>query len=453
MLPNESPPGLPNQPLSVTKQPENDEQRLQAEDIKISYVENLGIISYLTKAIEDAMIKRVGILKFPLLLIDIPLILAVLIVNLERIVYTYVIEYLVAHIKFDIAIITNGIKKVFNIGQNPVYSEDDEEEIYEETPSGKAFQTIRYILRFLWGVLILGIFLPVWPLILLYNIFIELFLIGFLYYIFITYHFPDWWGGLLSYTIFATVTFIIASISVPAFLRTFTYLKYLFSIERKSWREINNEAKLAFLSIYLRIQNNKLDVLGRLGSRYEPVEKVEGGLYYLFLKTIYGVKDRVFDLRKKRVKQLMGDLDQTVKSAQGELSNELETYEKTVSLMTPSELFKTALALILTFALSALLLLRGSSGEGITAPIIFSFLDQARGLSMWINYQGSNLGYYEFLAQKAGFLPEILRYAAIGLDTILHYFFQAYYYVLPVYLKFFTDYYLFYFSNIIARIV
>lgn len=450
MLSNTPSEEIPNQPLISDKPEEKTEDPLALAEIKISYVEYLGAISYLTRAIEDALIKRVGILKFPLLLIDIPLILAVIIVNTERILYTYVIEYFLAHIRFDISVITNGLKRLFGLGQNQQIEE--EEEVYEESTSGKLFQRLRQTIRFLWGLLIFGLFLPIWPLIFIYNKFIEIVIIGALYYILVSYHFPEWWGALLYFIIFATVTFIIASISVPGLLRTFTYLKYLFSIERKSWREINNEAKLAFLSIYLRMQKNPSQILDSIESGYDKTHKAEGGVYYLFLKTIYGIKDRVFSIREKPISKTLGELDLSVKEITSDIASQKESYERAVSLMTPGELFKTAIALILTFVFSAFLLLRGSHGEGITAPIIFSFIDTTKGLSNWVNYKESGLGYFQYLTQYATFLPGILKGIALGVDTILNYFFQAYYYILPLYIKFFSSYYNFYFSNIFSKI-
>lgn len=444
-----------SEPLPPQETPQPNEDELKYADIKISHVEHLSIISYLTKAIEDALIKRMSILKYPLLLIDLPLLFAVLIVNLERLIYTHVVDFVMAHIKFDIRIITKNLQKIIPIGKKTEQfseEEEEEEEPYEETTSGRLFQWLRNFIRFVWGLFILGIVLPIWPLIFLYNLFIEVVIVGSLYYFLIFYHFPEWWGMLLYFMIFCTVTFIISSISVPALLRTFIYLKYLFSLERKSWREINNEAKSAFLKFYLRIQQNRKDILDKIEPRYEGVQKVEGGVYYLLLKIVYWIKDKFWNLRKKRVSDIFHKVERGVQYLTTDLEEEKVEYQKTISSMQPEELIKTSIALLLTFLFSILLVLKGTSGQGLIGPILVSFFDAVHATSIWTSYQGSNMGYYEFLAQSTGFLPGFIRILARGVDYLLQYFFQFYYYILPIYLNFIVTYYRFYFGRIFSAI-
>lgn len=430
------------------------EEALKYSDIKISHVEHLSVIGYLTKAIEDAIIRRVAIMKYPLLLIDIPLLLAVLIVNLERLFYTRVVDYFLAHIRFDIKIITNGIKRLFHMEESKgVNEEEEEEDEYEETTKGKVFQGLRKTVRFLWGLFVLGMILPIYPLIFLYNIFIQLVIIGGLYYMLIFYHFPEWWGMILYFFTFCTVTFIVASISVPATLRTFIYVKYLFSLKRATWREINNEAKAAFLQFYLRIQNNRMELLNKAQPRFSEEEhRAEGGIYYLFLKTLHGIKDKFLNVRKRNISDLFNKIDHGVQQVTAELSHDKEEYERTVSQMTPIELFKTFIALVITFLISALLVTKGTSGQGIIGPLLLSFIDQTRAMTEWWNYQGSGIGYFHYLTQYGTFLPGLIKNLAIGLDLFFGYFFKTYYYILPIYTNFIGSYYTFYFHDIFASI-
>ncbi len=421
-------------------------------DLKISHVEHLSIINYLTKAIEDALIRKVSFLKYPLLLIDIPLLMAVLIVNVERMLYTNIVDYILAHIKYDIRIITKTFQKIVPMAKKTGEYEEEEEEVYEESTSGKAFQWFRNFIRFLWGLIILGMVLPLWPLIILYNIFIETVIIGVLYYFLIFGTFTGWWGMLLYFFVFCTVTFIIASISVPRLLKAFIYLKHLFSLERKSWKEISNEAKYAFFQFYLRIQKNRQNLLEQFEPQYQKEHKVQGGIYYLMLKTVYWIKDKFWGLRKRNVAELFHKVEKKMQQLTSDLAEEKEEYEKSVSAMKPAELFKTTIALILTFLLSILLVSRGTHGQGVIGAILISFYEYGKSLTTWINFSDSGLGYYEFLAQSSSFVPGLIRLLAHGIDQFFHYFFQAYYYILPLYVQFIQAYYSFYFGKFISSI-
>ena len=65
--------------MQTPEHSDNTKQKsIDYSNIKITHVEHLSFISYLTKASEDYLIRKIPLLKFPLLLIDIPLSLATL---------------------------------------------------------------------------------------------------------------------------------------------------------------------------------------------------------------------------------------------------------------------------------------------------------------------------------------------------------------------------------------
>jgi hypothetical protein len=419
------------------------EEDLKYSDIKITYVEHLSVINYLTKAMEDTLISKASILKYPLLLIDIPLLLAVSITNIERSIYNNVIEYFLAHVRHDIRSITKFFER-FIPGQrgSTLEDEEEEEEIYEETTTGKLFQWVRNILHFVWSLIIFSVVLPVWPLIKLYNFFSAFLIIGALYYILMFFQFASWWGPVFYFIIFCTVTFLVASLSVPAILRTFIYIKYLFSLQRKSWREVNNEARFAFLQFYLQIQQNRQKLLEKIQPQYTDMEtaKVQGGVYYLFLKTIHGIKDKLWALRKKRVTDLFAKIQKKSETLTHELAVEKEEYEKSVSAMKPKELIKTAIALAITFLFSGIIALGGSKGQGVLVSIFLSFIDPVHGTTAWWNYEGSGMGYYQYLTHNNA-IPGFVRIIVTGIDYFWGYFFLAYHTILPFYAAFLAQYY------------
>jgi hypothetical protein len=424
------------QPIQLT------EEDLRYSDIKITYVEHLSVINYLTKAMEDTLISKANILKYPLLLIDIPLLLAVAIINIERSLYNNVIEYFLAYVRHDVRLITKFLERLLPGYQSPIIEEEGEEDIYEETIMGKLFQLVRNMLHFLWSLIIFSIILPVWPLIKLYNFFSPILIIGTLYYILMFFTFTGWWESMVYFIIFCTVTFLVSSLSVPTILRTFIYLKYLFSLEPKSWQEVNNEARLAFVQFYLRIQHNRQKLLEKIQPHYTDMEniQVKGGVYYLFLKTIHGIKDKLLALRKKRVSDLFTKLQKKSEILTQELEMEKKEYEQSVSSMKPQELIKTAIALMITFFFSGIIALGGSKGQGVLVSIFLSFLDPVQGTTVWWNYEGSGMGYYQYLTHNHA-LPGVIRMIVTEIDYFWGYFFLAYHTILPFYASFLAQYY------------
>lgn len=421
---------------------DNFEEVVKYTDLKITYVEHLSVINYLTKAIEDILIGKLALLKFPLLLIDLPLMLAVLIVNLERMFYVYIIEFILAYIKFDIRPVTKNVKKIIPIDhtEDRMIEEEEEDEIHEETTTGKLFQWLRGIVRFLWGLLILALILPIWPILMLYNFFVAIVIIGSLYYMLMFVPFTGIIGGIIYYLAFCTVTFLVASVSVPALLRVFTYVKYLFSLERKPWREINNEAKLAFLQFYLQVQQNRKKLLETAQTKYDVAYEVEGGIYHLLSKIVRSIKNKIFNLRKRNATELLHKVEGKMQKIGTELEEEKKQYIQSISQMKPQELFKTAIALLITFVISGLVAMGGSHGHGVLISIFRSFIDHDIGTTVWWNYEGSGMGYYQYsTAAKA--IPGFIKIIVTGIDKFWGYFFMAYHYILPQYALIIMQYY------------
>lgn len=433
----------PEEPKNIDKEPDY-------TNMKLTHVEHLSFISYLTKATEDYIIQKIPLMKFPLLLIDIPLFFAVFIVHMERFIYTEIIDRFMSYIRFDVKIITYRFRHLF-----PKKGGEDEEENeeVEETFSGKFFQKLRFILKLLWGIFVFGLILPIWPFIILYNIFVEILIIGGFYYFLIYYDFSGWGGMLLYFFLFATVSFIISSISVPSFLRIFTYIKYLFSLERKPWRVVNAEARASFLRLYLNIHQNRDILLDKAKSPYdEEPKKAEGGIYYLLLTIIHRIKDKLWKARKAKISAIFDQVGATLHSTEQELEQEKEMYVENLKHMNPKELRKISFALIFTFLLAAGLLNRGIHGHGILGPIILSFLDQSKAAALWTHYEGHAFGYYQYLASFADILPGFIKFVARTADLFFAYFFEFYYQFFPWYMNFIAEYYTFYFGNIVSPI-
>ena len=79
-------------------------------------------------------------------------------------------------------------------------------------------------------------------------------------------------------------------------------------------------------------------------------------------------------------------------------------------------------------------------------------MQQQDALTIWHDYKNTGVGYYEYLAGFVGFLPGIVRTIAIVADFLLRYFFELYYYLLPLYISFLGAYYRFYFGKIFSAV-
>jgi hypothetical protein len=205
---------------------------------------------------------------------------------------------------------------------------------------------------------------------------------------------------------------------------------------------VNNEARLAFVQFYLRIQHNRQKLLEKIQPHYTDMEniQVKGGVYYLFLKTIHGIKDKLLALRKKRVSDLFTKLQKKSEILTQELEMEKKEYEQSVSSMKPQELIKTAIALMITFFFSGIIALGGSKGQGVLVSIFLSFLDPVQGTTVWWNYEGSGMGYYQYLTHNHA-LPGVIRMIVTEIDYFWGYFFLAYHTILPFYASFLAQYY------------
>lgn len=440
----------PDSPFAPPDPKQEDFQRQEEAslpDLDITHVENLSVISFVTKAMEDRLIKAFWPLYVPLLAIDIPLFLAVLIVNVERILYTHLVDYFVAHVKYDARLTLNAIRRAFG---REVEEEDDEDDD-EGTVFGKLFYGLRTLGSFVWSVIIFALFLPIWPFIWIYNRLAHYLLIAVFYWLLFQFDLPGWEGSALFYLTFATVTFLIASISVPGLLQTFTYVKYLFSLERKPWREIRLEAKYAFLNLYFQIQRNKKSLYDTVEPRYARELKVEGGIYYLFLKTLHWFKDKALRLPKKNVLDVMIKLDEQLAQTRSDIALSRDEYHRSIGEIDGITVFKTLIALVITFAFSALLVFKGSHEQGLLGPLIFSFIEPETGLRIWDNYQGLGTGYYRNFFDSLGFPAFAVSIAELA-DWVLDVFFNALYALLPVYLEFLRAYYSWFWENAILSL-
>ncbi len=413
---------------------------MDLSDTKVTHVENLFIISYLTKALQDVAIKKASFLQYPLLLVDLPLALAILIVNVERILYVKILGYVLAHISYDVDILKSLVK-------SHIDGKAEEAQNWQE----RAFNGIRKILRFAWGVIILLFILPVWPLIWVYNHIVQSLLIATIYYflMFSNYAFPG--GFLVYYLLLATVTFLVSSITVPLIFRLTVYVKALFSLEKKSWDEVNKEARTAFMQFYKKMQGGSAEVVADLKVRYDDEFKAEGGVYYMLLKFLHYLKDKFWKLKEKKIEAVVDKItDKTVEFVD-EYYHEKMSYQHTLMTVSPKDLNRTAIALGVTIAFSLSLVFRGSNGEGIIGPLLLSFVDQGISETIWVAHNAGR-GYYQDMVESYLILPNFLKYFAMGADYVFYYFFQVYYVVYPLYMAFVFRFYTAYLNFLLTGI-
>jgi hypothetical protein len=362
--------------------------------------------------------------------------LAILIVNLERILYVKVLGYVLAHIQFDIAILKSMIVEHASSGST------------ESTIAGKTFDAIRKLLRFFWGVIIFLFILPIWPLIWIYNHLVQSVIIAFGYYVlmFVPLTFPG--GFFVYYLLLATVTFLVSSITVPFIFQLSVYFRELFSLERKSWKQIHHEAKFAFLHFYQKLYGDYNQAMQHIKVRYADQYKAEGGVYYMLLKFLHFLKDKLWTLKEKKMEAVVRPIQEKTVEFVDEYFEEKNAYYVTLRSIAPKDLRRTVIALFITILVSVSLILRGTNGHGLIGPILLSFADQGYSQNVWIN-QALGAGYYEDMVLEYYFLPNFLRYIAIGFDQVFYYFFIAYYQVYPVYLNFLLRYYSLYWDAVV----
>jgi len=410
------------------------------EATKITHVENLFIISYLTKALQDLLIQKSKLFQYPLLLIDLPLGLAIFIVNVERILYVKVLGYFMAHIQYDVAILRSLV-------ESAVKPASDEDADWKE----RAFDAVRKFFRFLWGLVILAFILPIWPLIWVYNQIVQTLLIATVYYflMFWSFHFPG--GFLVYYLLLATVTFLVSSITVPFIFQLSVYFRAMFSLERKTWKQVHHEAKLAFVRFYQKLYGNYNEAMGNIKIRYADEYKAEGGVYYMLLKFLHYLKNKFWKLKEKKMDAVVEKIQDTTVEFVDEYYHEKNAYDVALRTISVKDLKRTVMALGITIAFAILLVLKGSNGHGIIGPILQSFVDQSVSQKIWIKHHDGH-GYYEDMVYAYRVLPNFLAYIGIAVDQVFHYFFRAYYYFSPIYLTFLGRYYLAYWRFFIGLI-
>lgn len=416
------------------------EEGYEHEADKITHVENLFIISYLTKALQDILIKKARFFQYPLLLIDLPLAAAILIVNVERILYVKVLGYFMAHIQYDVAILRSMV-------ETSATPSTDEAQDWKE----RAFDAVRKFFRFLWGLLILAFILPVWPLIWIYNYIVQTLLIAIIYYFLMFWNFSFPGGFIVYFFLLATVTFLVASITVPFIFQLSVYFRAMFSLEKKTWKEVHREAKLAFVRFYQRLYGNYSEAMVHIKTRYSDEYKAEGGVYYMLLKFLHYLKNKFWKLKEKRMDAVVEKIQDKTVEFVDEYYHEKNAYDVTLKAISVKELKRTVFALAITITFALLLVYKGSAGHGIIGPILQSFVDQDVSETIWINEE-ANRGYYENAVEAYRILPNFLSYVAIGFDQFFHYFFRAYYFLSPLYLDFLARYYAGFFNLFLSAI-
>ncbi len=404
------------------------QQEYDLTDSKITHVENLFIISYLTKALQDLFIRKAKILQYPLLLVDLPLALAILIVNVERILYVKIFGYFFAHIRYDIQILKDLVMRK---------ESEDQPANWQE----RIFDGIRKFFRFVWGFIILMSILPVWPLIWVYNHISQSFLIAVLYYILMFFSYDFTGGFVLYYVIFMTATFLVSSITVPLIFRLSVYFRELFSLEKKSWKQVNKEAGTAFVQFYQRLHGEQSQALSSIKVQYSDQYQAEGGVYFMLLTFLHYLKDKFWKLKKKKIEGVVEKIQDTTVEFVDEYYEEKNSYYFRLQSLSSKDLRRTVLALVLTIVFAMSMAFKGSSGNGIIGPILLSFVEQPVSQSIWVDHLNNGHGYYEDMVESYVVLPNFLKFIGIGFDQFFFYFFQAYYFVAPLYLDFLMQYY------------
>lgn len=422
---------------------------MENKDVKITYLENLMIIEYLTKSLEDKLILYAPFLKYLLLVVDLPLNFVVFILNLERYIYNLILGNITPYIKYDTNILIVGISQIlhalnlptifFNKNKTKTYYEEEIEHVAQERSIiGKIFYFVRFMLSILWALFIFILIFPFIPLVILYNLLKETIIVLFFYYLLIFHISPDNIVNIILYIfVFLSVTFIVSSISVPFILRIFIYIKHLFSLDRKTFLEINNEAKKSFINLYMKIQkSDKIDI------NLQEIEKkeAEGGLYYLFLKIIHKIKDIIFNFKLKKIKEIVFKIKNEKESLYKEYEDEKTTYIENLNKLSTIDILKCISALLITFLISASFVSRGLAGQGFIGPILLAFIDKEQAI-MFLNYFQIGKGYYTGLF-NISFLPGFIRSIGWLLDYVIFNFFVLFHTYMPYIIDFFKNYYI-----------
>lgn len=416
------------------------QEEYNLQDTKVTHVENLFIISYLTKALQDFLIRKSRFFQYPLLLIDLPLAMAILIVNVERILYVKLLGYVLAHIQYDVSVLKSLIFSRGGGEENP------------ENMAEMAFDMVRKFFRFLWGFIILLFILPVWPLIWIYNYIVQTLLIALIYYFLLFYEYSFAGGFLIYYLLLVTVTFLVSSITVPFIFRLGVYVRALFSLERKTWRKVNIEAKMAFIQFYKRLHGKHSKAMAEIKPRYAELPRAEGGVYYMLLKFLHYLKDKFWQLKERKIEVVVEKIQDKTVELVDEYYQEKYAYYFTLKSLTPKDLKRTVVALIVTIVFSVMLVLEGSGGKGLIGPILLSFVEQPVSEQIWVAH-AADRGYYQDMVHSYSILPNFLQYVAIAFDGFFNLFFQAYYASYPIYLDFLARYYSLYLNVFLSGVL
>jgi hypothetical protein len=234
--------------------------------------------------------------------------------------------------------------------------------------------------------------------------------------------------------LFLIATFLVASTTVPLLFKLFVYIKYLFSLERKTFYEIRAEAETFFLKLYnYRYTDAEQEKL------YE--EDVGGGIYYLFLKTIHKIKDQGIAFFSNLIKRPPHQFKPSqVLDKINQVKEKIVTQFETRRQIKVTRLVGPFMALIFTFAVAAFLVYGNAHGEGIIASLVLSVVDKQEALTIWTNYH-AHLGYFQSLVKTIGVLPNFFMNIGWFLDFILYYFFIFWHTFFPFYLSFIAYYY------------
>ncbi|MDZ4216717.1 MAG: hypothetical protein U1C97_00170, partial [Candidatus Gracilibacteria bacterium] len=215
-------------------------------------------------------------------------------------------------------------------------------------------------------------------------------------------------------------------------------------------KQVSAESRVAFLKFYQGLHDKEVSGgLPSIKTRYSKEYKAEGGVYYMLLKFLHYLKDKFWKLKERKMDLVVEKIQDKTVEFVDEYYEEKKSYYFTLQSLSSKDLKRTLMALVITILISGSLVIRGSQGQGIVGPILLSFVKQPVSEQIWVN-QREGRGYYEDMVISYSFLPNFLKYLAIGADTVFHSFFRGYYALYPIYLDFLARYYSAYFSLFIA---
>jgi len=391
----------------------------------------------LMRILQEYLINKTKLFAIMLLPLDLAVASALLISHTERIISYRVVNRFLQYLRYDLSYVKEIYKMILD---KDYVSETLTEKIDEKELGGTVYRHIQRIIKFIWSFFILMLVLPILPILWVYDFLIPKIIIGFLYYIIMFWKI----NLFLQIYIFIVATFLVASTTVPFLFKIFVYVKHLFELKKRSFAEIKLEAETFFIKLYKYNFDEESEKIE------EEEEEVSGGLYYLFLKLLHGIKDKFIKMFSLRIKKIAINKSSSTKGIEGlegikekidQIKSTIISHNENHQKIKISQLIGPLIAFIFTFIIGSFLVFGGSKGQGLLGSFVLSIINPQRAEIIWSNFNGTHIGYLTTLVKTNLFIPRFTIGFAKAIDTIFNYLFIAWHEIYPIYIKFIIGYY------------